>query len=84
VKVLRSYYEDSGEDAFLMQYRILNDTGPDEVDDVLDHVSIRGGDVARALVKPRRGGLAEPERGSSRASAPPSLRVAANSFSRIN
>jgi ribosomal-protein-alanine N-acetyltransferase len=41
VKVLRGYYEDSGEDAFLMQYRILNDTGPDDVDDVLDHVSMR-------------------------------------------
>ena len=33
VKVLRGYYEDSGEDAFLMQYRILNDTGPDDADD---------------------------------------------------
>src|SRR5438445_105646 len=31
VRVLRGYYEDSGEDAFLMQYRIADDTG-DEAD----------------------------------------------------
>jgi ribosomal-protein-alanine N-acetyltransferase len=31
VKVLRGYYEDSGEDAFLMQYRIADDLG--DVDD---------------------------------------------------
>src|SRR5580692_1967932 len=29
VRVLRSYYEDSGEDAFLMQYTIAEDTGED-------------------------------------------------------
>jgi len=29
VKVLRAYYEDSGEDAFLMQYRFADDTGED-------------------------------------------------------
>src|SRR5258708_3182808 len=29
VKVLRSYYEDSGEDAFLMQYRFADDTTED-------------------------------------------------------
>jgi [ribosomal protein S18]-alanine N-acetyltransferase len=29
VRVLRSYYEDSGEDAFLMQYRFADDTGDD-------------------------------------------------------
>jgi ribosomal-protein-alanine N-acetyltransferase len=29
VRVLRSYYEDSGEDAFLMQYRFADDTGED-------------------------------------------------------
>jgi ribosomal-protein-alanine N-acetyltransferase len=29
VRVLRSYYEDSGEDAFLMQYRLADDTGDD-------------------------------------------------------
>ena len=27
VKVLRAYYEDSGEDAFLMQYRLADDNG---------------------------------------------------------
>jgi len=42
VKVLRSYYEDSGEDAFLMQYRILNDAGLDDTDEVLDHIPARG------------------------------------------
>ena len=29
VRVLRTYYEDSGEDAFLMQYRFADDTGDD-------------------------------------------------------
>jgi ribosomal-protein-alanine N-acetyltransferase len=29
VRVLRSFYEDSGEDAFLMQYRLADDTGDD-------------------------------------------------------
>ena len=29
IRVLRGYYEDSGEDAFLMQYRIADDTGED-------------------------------------------------------
>ena len=29
VRVLRSYYEDSGEDAFLMQYRLADDTSED-------------------------------------------------------
>ena len=29
VRVLRSYYEDSGEDAFLMQYKLADDVGDD-------------------------------------------------------
>ena len=29
IKVLRAFYEDSGEDAFLMQYRFADDTGED-------------------------------------------------------
>ncbi len=29
VKVLRAFYEDSGEDAFLMQYRLIDDVGDD-------------------------------------------------------
>jgi ribosomal-protein-alanine N-acetyltransferase len=29
VRVLRAYYEDSGEDAFQMQYRLADDTGED-------------------------------------------------------
>ena len=28
-RVLRGYYEDSGEDAFLMQYRLADDPGED-------------------------------------------------------
>jgi len=34
VRVLRNYYEDSGEDAFLMQYRIADDVGEDADDSV--------------------------------------------------
>jgi len=29
VRVLRSFYEDSGEDAYLLQYRLFDDTGED-------------------------------------------------------
>jgi ribosomal-protein-alanine N-acetyltransferase len=38
-KVLRSYYEDSGEDAFLMQYRIAEDTGGDESDEPVNRIA---------------------------------------------
>lgn len=42
VKVLRGYYEDSGEDAFLMQYHLPNDTTPlDDLDEIYDRVSTR-------------------------------------------
>jgi ribosomal-protein-alanine N-acetyltransferase len=34
VRVLRSFYEDSGEDAFLMQYRLADDTSDDLEDSV--------------------------------------------------
>ena len=34
VRVLRGFYEDSGEDAFLMQYRLADDTGDDGEDAV--------------------------------------------------
>ena len=34
VRVLRSFYEDSGEDAFLMQYRFGDDAGDDVVETV--------------------------------------------------
>ena len=34
VRVLRSYYDDSGEDAFLMQYRLADDTSEDTEDAV--------------------------------------------------
>src|SRR6516162_7356196 len=35
IRVLRSFYEDSGEDAFLMQYRLADDTS-DELDDAVN------------------------------------------------
>jgi ribosomal-protein-alanine N-acetyltransferase len=38
-KVLRGYYEDSGEDAFLMQYRIADDTGTDEADEPVNRIA---------------------------------------------
>lgn len=38
VRVLRAYYEDSGEDAFLMQYRIAEDTGED-ADDAVNRIA---------------------------------------------
>ena len=34
VKVQRSFYEDSGEDAFLMQYRLADDVGDDTEESV--------------------------------------------------
>lgn len=34
VRVMRGYYEDSGEDAFLMQYRFAGDTSEDEEETV--------------------------------------------------
>jgi ribosomal-protein-alanine N-acetyltransferase len=38
VRVLRSYYEDSGEDAFLMQYRFADDTG-DDIDETVNRIA---------------------------------------------
>jgi len=38
-KVLRAYYEDSGEDAFLMQYRIADDSTTDESDEPVNRVA---------------------------------------------
>ena len=38
VRVLRTYYEDTGEDAFLMQYRLADDTG-DDADDAIDQIA---------------------------------------------
>jgi ribosomal-protein-alanine N-acetyltransferase len=34
VRVLRAYYEDSGEDAFLMQYKIAEDVGEENEDSI--------------------------------------------------
>jgi ribosomal-protein-alanine N-acetyltransferase len=39
VRVLRGYYEDSGEDAFLMQYRIADDCGPDESEEPVNRIA---------------------------------------------
>src|SRR5437763_4122921 len=38
VRVLRSFYEDSGEDAFLMQYRLAEDTSED-VEDAVNRIA---------------------------------------------
>jgi ribosomal-protein-alanine N-acetyltransferase len=38
VRVLRAYYEDSGEDAFLMQYRFADDTSED-TDDAVNRIA---------------------------------------------
>jgi ribosomal-protein-alanine N-acetyltransferase len=38
VRVLRGFYEDSGEDAFLMQYRLAEDTG-DDSDDAVNRIA---------------------------------------------
>ena len=38
-KVLRSYYEDSGEDAFLMQFRVGDDAGLDEADEPVNRIA---------------------------------------------
>ena len=38
VRVLRAFYEDSGEDAFLMQYRLADDTG-DDLDEGVNRIA---------------------------------------------
>ncbi len=38
VRVLRSFYEDSGEDAFLMQYRLPDDTS-DDIEDAVNRIA---------------------------------------------
>ena len=38
VRVLRAFYEDSGEDAFLMQYKLAGDTG-DDADDAVNRIA---------------------------------------------
>jgi ribosomal-protein-alanine N-acetyltransferase len=38
VRVLRAYYEDSGEDAFQMQYRLADDTG-DDCDETVNRIA---------------------------------------------
>lgn len=38
VRVLRSFYDDSGEDAFLMQYKLTDDIG-DDVEEVVNRIA---------------------------------------------
>jgi ribosomal-protein-alanine N-acetyltransferase len=38
LKVLRAFYEDSGEDAYLLQYRLADDTG-DDVDESVNRIA---------------------------------------------
>jgi ribosomal-protein-alanine N-acetyltransferase len=38
LKVLRAFYEDSGEDAYLLQYRLADDTG-DDFDDSVNRIA---------------------------------------------
>ena len=38
VRVLRAFYEDSGEDAFLMQYRLADDVG-DDVEEAINRIA---------------------------------------------
>jgi ribosomal-protein-alanine N-acetyltransferase len=38
VRVLRAFYEDSGEDAFLMQYKLVDDTG-DDVEEAVNRIA---------------------------------------------
>jgi [ribosomal protein S18]-alanine N-acetyltransferase len=38
IRVLRAYYEDSGEDAFLMQYRFADDSG-DDLDEAVNRIA---------------------------------------------
>src|SRR5882762_2867171 len=38
LRVMRSYYDDSGEDAFLMQYRLIDDTG-EESDETVNRIA---------------------------------------------
>ena len=38
VRVLRGYYQDSGEDAFLMQYRLADDSG-DDFDEAVNRIA---------------------------------------------
>jgi ribosomal-protein-alanine N-acetyltransferase len=38
VRVLRAFYEDSGEDAFLMQYKLADDTG-DDIEEAVNRIA---------------------------------------------
>ena len=53
VRVLRSYYEDSGEDAYLLQYRFADDTS-DEVEESVNRIA-QYEENWRATISPRPG-----------------------------
>jgi ribosomal-protein-alanine N-acetyltransferase len=38
VRVLRAFYEDSGEDAFLMQYKLADDTS-DDIEEAVNRIA---------------------------------------------
>jgi ribosomal-protein-alanine N-acetyltransferase len=38
-RVMRAFYEDSGEDAFLMQYRLADDVGGDDLDEAVNRIA---------------------------------------------
>src|SRR5262249_52846052 len=54
VRVLRSYYEDSGEDAFLMQYRLADDTG-EEIEETVNRIAQFEESCPVFLPSPQRG-----------------------------
>src|SRR6202023_1574035 len=58
VRVLRSFYEDSGEDAFVMQYRFADDTSEDD-DNAVNRIS----QYEKTGVQARREGPVRPSRG---------------------
>lgn len=39
IKVLRSYYDDSGEDAFMMQFRVSDTSAPDEAEEPVNRIA---------------------------------------------
>jgi ribosomal-protein-alanine N-acetyltransferase len=39
IKVMRGYYEDSGEDAFMMQFRVANSSGVEEVEEPVNRIA---------------------------------------------
>ena len=72
--MLRSYYEDSGEDAFLMQYRLADDTGDEVEESGQPHRPVRGELTDSVAGNP-------PLARSASEGEKPSLALRANSYS---